>query len=128
MKSKLFFLLVLLVTQLTTFAQNNEPFPGTTNYYYLSFNVRNAIDITTNHPIFHIPPTPPIVCISSHTLYLLEGCDNTLLTIIDNNDNIVFLNYLSSNTTVIQLPSNLIGPYKLQITRGNNIFYTDIEF
>lgn len=76
------------------------------------------------------PKTPiliPEVYLDGHTLSFdaaIEGCEVRLL---DENENVIFSDFIEENQTSLILPSTLSGTYELQIVSGNIIFYCEIE-
>lgn len=73
------------------------------------------------------PIQVPEVYLDSHTLSFdaaLEGCTVRLL---DEDEYIIFTDFIEENQTSLLLPSTLMGTFELQIICGNIIFYCEIE-
>ena len=69
----------------------------------------------------------PEVYLDGHILSFdadIEGCTVRLL---DEDEYIVFTDFIEENQTSLVLPSTLTGTYELQIVSGNIIFYCEIE-
>ena len=73
------------------------------------------------------PVTPPVVAQDGHTLYIISGCDDTTLSIVDEYDNEAYSTTIQAGTTLLVLPEWLQGTYELRILRGQYMFYTEIE-
>ena len=84
-------------------------------------------DNGTGNQLPKAPVMPPTVGINGHTLYLYNGCDNTEIVLIGENETEVYSTYVLEGTTQVQLPSALQGTYELRILRGQYMFYTEIE-
>ena len=70
------------------------------------------------------PVLIPEVSIDEYTLYFDSSCENCILRLVDEEDEVVYTTLISSDTLV--LPSYLSGDYELQIIRDNWCFYGDI--
>ena len=114
-------LIACLLTVTFMFAQtgggeNNTPIP---------FKV-----INTGGQHDPLPKTPiqiPEVYLDGHALSFdaaIEGCTVRLL---DEDEYIVFTDFIEENQTSLLLPSTLTGTFELQIICGNIIFYCEIE-
>ncbi len=55
------------------------------------------------------------------------GCDDTVLSLVDEDDNEAYSTTVLEGTTMITLPEWLQGTYELRILRGQYMFYTEIE-
>ena len=73
------------------------------------------------------PAMPPVVALDGHTLYIISGCDNTELSLVDEDDDEAYSITILEGTTMITLPEWLQGTYELRILRGQYIFYTEID-
>lgn len=71
------------------------------------------------------PVLIPEVSIDEYTLYFDSSCENCILRLVDEEDEVVYTTVISSGSLV--LPSNLSGDYELQIIRDNWCFYGYIE-
>lgn len=71
------------------------------------------------------PVLIPEVSIDEYTLYFDSSCENCILRLVDEEDEVVYTTLISSDTLV--LPSYLSGDYELQIIRDNWCFYGYIE-
>lgn len=61
------------------------------------------------------PITPPEACIYGHTLYFTGTHAEFVLTLIDEEDNVVFTTIVYGTDTQIVLPSTLSGLYELRL-------------
>ena len=80
-----------------------------------------------NLPLPKMPIQIPEVYLDGHTLSFdaaIEGCEVRLL---DENEDVIFADFIEENQTSLILPSTLTGTFELQIIRGNIIFYCEIE-
>jgi len=69
----------------------------------------------------------PAVYLDGHTLSFdaaIEGCEVRLL---DEDENVIFSDFIAISQTSLTLPATLSGTFELQIIRGNFIFYCEIE-
>ncbi len=73
------------------------------------------------------PALPPVVALDGHTLYIISGCDDTVLSLADENETEAYSITILAGTTMITLPEWLQGTYELRILRGQYMFYTEIE-
>lgn len=71
------------------------------------------------------PVLIPDVSIDDYTLYFDSSCENCVLRLVNEEDEVVYTTIISSSTLV--LPSYLSGDYELQIIQGNYCFYGDIS-
>ncbi len=73
------------------------------------------------------PETVPTVAIDGHTLYIISGCDNTTLSLVDEDDDEAYSTTILEGTTLLVLPEWLQGTYELRILRGQYMYYAEIE-
>ena len=73
------------------------------------------------------PVSSPSIIQSGHTLYIISGCDDTELSLVDENDDEEYSITILAGTTMITLPEWLQGTYELRILRGQYMFYTEID-
>ena len=79
------------------------------------------------NPLPKSPVTSPVVAQFSHTLYIISGCDDTTLSLVDEDDDEAYSTTILEGTTMLVLPEWLQGTFELRIQRGQYIFYTEIE-
>lgn len=121
MKKKCLCLIACLLTVTFMFAQtgggnNNTPIP---------FKVVKTSS-QQNQPSKSSVQIPEVY-LDGHTLSFdaaIEGCEVRLL---DENEDVVFSDFIEGNQTSLLLPSTLAGTFELQIVQGNIIFYCEIE-
>ena len=83
--------------------------------------------IDGGHELPKAPALPPVVALDGHTLYIISGCDDTVLSLVDENETEAYCITILAGTTMITLPEWLQGTYELRILRGQYMFYTEIE-
>ena len=79
------------------------------------------------HELPKAPLTPPVLALDGHTLYIISGCDDTTLSLVDEYDDEAYSATILAGTTLLVLPEWLQGTYELRIQRGQYVFYTEIE-
>lgn len=79
------------------------------------------------HELPRGPVAPPVVAQDGSTLYILGGCDEADLVILDGEEEEVYTCQITEDTYEIVLPDTLQGTYQLQIQRGQFTFVTEIE-
>ena len=84
-------------------------------------------DDDSGHSLPRTPVTAPVVAQDGHTLYLYSGCDDTTLSLVDEDDEELYSTNIAEGTTQLVLPSSIEGTYELRIQRGQYVFYTEIE-
>ena len=72
------------------------------------------------------PILVPEVSIDSYTLLFMTPCDGCLLSIVNEDDEVVYSTIIPFGADTLVLPSSLSGSYELQIIRGNYVFYGGI--
>lgn len=72
------------------------------------------------------PITPPQVSISGHVLYFTGTHAEFVLTLTDEEDNVVFTTIVYESDTQIVLPSSLSGSYELRLYAGIYCFGGEI--
>lgn len=75
------------------------------------------------------PRTPieiPEVYIDDYTLTFDESCIGCPLTLVDEDDNVVYTTMIDE-TGIVELPDTLSGIFELQIERGSITFVGEIE-
>lgn len=75
------------------------------------------------------PRTPieiPEVYIDGYTLTFETSCIGCPITLVDEEDNIVYTTYVDETGTV-ELPTTLTGVFELQLIRGSITFVGEIE-
>ena len=72
------------------------------------------------------PITPPEVSIYGHTLYFSGTHAEFVLTLTDEEDNVVFTTIVYDTDTQVVLPSSLSGVFKLRLYTGIYCFVGEI--
>ena len=73
------------------------------------------------------PVVPPSAAIDGHTLYFINGCDDTGLAVVDLSEDEVYSTTIPTGMTMLVLPEWLQGTFELQIRCGQYIFVAEIE-
>ena len=71
--------------------------------------------------------TLPVVEQNGNTLYIISGCEDTDLVLLDEDEEEVYTQHITADITEINLPNSLQGTYQLQILSGDYAFVADIE-
>ena len=121
MTKKILFLAMLLVTTNVISAQNAN------GGDHLPFSSKPISTGSQHDPLPKAPIQIPEVYLDGHTLSFdaaIEGCEVRLL---DEDENVIFSDFIAISQTSLTLPTTLTGTFELQIIRGNFIFYCEIE-
>ena len=116
-----FLILALMFSMSTSYADN----PG--NGKPVPLTVKTTTPESELNPLPKSPIQIPEVYLDGNTLSFdaaIEGCEVRLL---DENEDVVFSDFIEENQTSLLLPTTLTGTFELQIVRGNIIFYCEIE-
>ncbi len=101
----------------------------------VSSNVLAQLSLPIELQVSEIDPTPypgghpkspiliPSISYDDHTLFFNTPCSGFTLNIVDENNVVVYTLVIPTGTTSLVLPSTLSGEYKLQIIRGNYLFW-----
>lgn len=70
------------------------------------------------------PIRKPVISQENNILQLSQGCEYYLLELVcDNDEDIVFSEFITPNTDIITLPENLSGEYEIRLTRDDICFF-----
>lgn len=74
------------------------------------------------------PVAIPQILQIDNCLNLERGCGNCLFELFadENDEEVVFSIFITSNMNIIVLPENLHGDYNIKLTKGNIYFYGNI--
>lgn len=111
MKKLLLALCVMLFTTQLSFAQNEN------GQEILTLQIDDNHSSSNGSP--KTPIVPPLVSISGHTLYFTGSHAEFVLTLTDEEDNVVYVTNVYATDTQIALPSSFSGVFMLRL-------YTDI--
>lgn len=112
---KILFTLLLLCAANITSLQANE---------HVILHPHNKGKTSGNKP--RTPMVIPDVYIDDYTLTFDESCIGCPLTLIDEDDNIVYTTIIDESG-IVELPNTLSGIFELQIERGSITFVGEIE-
>ncbi|MBR0046157.1 MAG: hypothetical protein IJP75_04640 [Bacteroidaceae bacterium] len=116
MKRKFIMLMLMLAAScsITTFASEE----------------RKTVKITQHGSNHNRPKRSPValpeVYIDDYTLTFDESCIGCPLTLIDEDDNIVYTTIIDE-TGIVELPNTLSGIFEIEIERGSITFVGEIE-
>ena len=68
------------------------------------------------------PVQPPYVTLDGHTLYIWSQHGGYTLTLLDDNDVVVYQTYVAAGMQFCALPSTLSGSYTLQLSNDTYLF------
>lgn len=69
------------------------------------------------------PVLKPSVGVKGNMLYLMDGCDGCMLSLVSANGEEVYSEYVEFGTDIIELPEYLSGEYEIRLVRGDICFY-----
>ena len=76
-----------------------------------------------------VPRTPivlPDVYIDGYSLYFDGSCIGCSITLLDEDESIVFMDVVNENG-IVNIPNNLTGTFELQLVRGDITYSGEIE-
>ena len=82
---------------------------------------------TGDTPLPKSPILVPEVYLNGNVLTFDEALEGTTVQLLDEDDTIVFSDFIEENQTSIVFPTTLFGAYKLYIICSNITFYCEIE-
>lgn len=120
MTKKLFIILMLLVplTTMCVLADGDDPTP-------LPIKPTNPGDIHDQLP--KSPILIPEVYLNGNVLTFDEALEGTTVQLLDEDDIVVFSDFIEENQTSIVFPTTLSGYYKLLIVCDDITFYCEIQ-
>ena len=110
-----------LVFSMNTFAQNVQQENGV----LVNLTVTNLghFDPTNDqNPPMKSPVQPPYVTLDDHTLYIWSQHGGYTLTLLDDNDTVVYQTYVAAGVQFADLPSTLSGSYTLQLSNDTYLY------
>ena len=130
MNTKQFFMAVLfLATSTASFSQlPPEPNPG--NDPLPIIPEPDPENDGTGSGAHSNPKSPiliPEVYLNGNVLTFDEALEGTTVQLLDEDDTIVFSDFIEENQTSIVFPATLTGTYELKIVMGSITFYCEIE-
>lgn len=97
-----------------------------TNNSFINLQIKVSYDDTSNH-FDKKPQSPirkPVISQENNILQLSQGCEYYLFELIgDNDENIIYSEFITPNTDIITLPESLSGEYEIRLTRNNICFF-----
>lgn len=84
----------------------------------------SLIDPTpASYPLPKSPVIIPIIDLDDYVVTFQNNNTNFSLQLIDENDNVVYTNYVPSTLTIVTLPSWLSGDYEIQLIPDSGDYY-----
>lgn len=74
-------------------------------------------------PLPKSPNTPPTASIDGHTLYIYDVTSPLALTVVDENQQVVYTAYVPAGNTTLVLPATLTGTFELQLYPGGDYYF-----
>ena len=100
-------------------AQNLPPISG--DQINLSVSIVDPYGgLGNGHP--KSPVQPPYVTLDDHTLYIWSQHGGYTLTLLDDNDTVVYQTYVAAGVQFCALPPTLSGSYTLQLSNDTYLF------
>ena len=125
MKIKFFALAVLLAASATSYSQlPPEPNPEGDPLPLVPGNNGTG---GGGHSNPKSPILVPEVFLNGNVLTFSEALEGTTVQLLDEDDNVVFSDFIEENQTSIVFPTTLFGSYKLLIVCSNITFYCEIQ-
>lgn len=125
MKIKFFALAVLLAASATSYSQlPPEPNPGGDP---LPLGPGDDNGGGSLNPRPKTPILIPEVYLNGNILTFDEALEGTTVQLLDEDDNVVFSDFIEENQTSIVFPATLFGSYKLLIVCSDITFYCEIQ-
>ena len=123
MKIKFFALAVLLAASATSYSQlPPEPNPGG-DPLSLTPGPDDDHESIGDEPRPKSPILVPEVYLNGNVLTFDEALEGTTVQLLDEDDTIVFSDFIEENQTSVVFPTTLTGTYELQIVMGSITFY-----
>lgn len=116
-------LLAITTMLLLAFAGNVK---AGTNNSFINLQIKVSYDDTSNHfdKKSHSPIKKPVISQENNILQLSQGCEYYLFELIgDNDENIIYSEFITPDTDIITLPESLSGEYEIRLTRNNICFF-----
>lgn len=128
MNTKHFFMAALfLATSTLSFSQlPPEPNPGG-DPLSLEPGSGGGEGSTGGNPYPKSPVLVPEVYLNGNVLTFDEALEGTTVQLLDEDDNVVFSDFIEENQTSIVFPTTLFGSYKLFIICSDITFYCEID-
>ena len=113
----IFFLAFLLMDALKVEAQSPV---GSGDWVPLGVEKIKDTELGNGYP--KAPVQPPYVTLDDHTLYIWSQHGGYTLTLLDDNDAVVYQTYVAAGVQFCALPSTLSGSYTLQLSNDTYLF------
>lgn len=92
----------------------------------LAASNRPETTLTPQYP--KAPPRPLTVDITSHTLTFYSAFEDVVtVTLLDEDENVVYTDWLAPNQTSLVFPDTLMGEYTIRLTVGSRYYIGAIE-
>jgi len=114
----LFMLIAALSLPATSYADGDDPVP---------LKVKPINPGSANNPPAKSPILIPSVYQDGNVLTFDEALEGCTVQLLNEDEVIVFADFIGENQTSIIFPATLFGTYELQIVMGSITFYCEIE-
>ena len=105
-------------------AQNLPPISG--DQIILSVSIVDPYGgLGNGHP--KSPVQPPYVTLDDNTLYIWSQHGGYTLTLLDDNDTVVYQTYVAAGVQFCALPPTLSGSYTLQLSNDTYLFTGNVD-
>ena len=82
-----------------------------------------GIDPTVDTDLPRSPINPPHASIDDHTFYVNSSHADFVVYLVDENEQVVYCTFMPFNVSFINLPTYLVGTYRIELLTGNWLFY-----
>lgn len=120
---KLLLILTLVLSSTAMFAQD----PNINVGRPLPLIIKKPHQGGSLKPFPKSPVEIPEVYLDENVLSFDEAIEGCLVQLVDEDEDVVFADFIDENQTTLTLPSTLTGTYELQIITDSYIFYCEIE-
>ena len=107
----------MVATSLSVFAQQPS---GQGCQVPLQVSIINPDDVLGSGP--KAPIRPPYVTYQDYTLFIWGEHAGYTVTLLDDNDTVVYQTYVYAGTQMVSLPTTLSGSYTLQLSDDTFVF------
>ena len=120
---KLLLALTLILSATAMFAQS----PSVNGEHPLPLIIKKPHQGGSLKPFPKSPVMAPEVYLDGDTLYFDEALEGCTVQLVDEDETIVFTEFIEENQTSLTFPATLTGTFELQILTAQYIFYCEIE-
>lgn len=122
MKKRILFIVAIMMGFITMSAN-----PIINGGVFLPLRVKPIKPNVEQTPFPKSPVQTPEVYLDENVLSFDEAIEGCLVQLVDEDEDVVFADFIDENQTTLTLPSTLTGTYELQIITDSYIFYCEID-